>query len=69
MKGGNALILSVKHLKDLLERIFWSEPLHYIGGSDTLPPPLPRGGQRSWPPHFVPGGSQALPILWDVPKR
>ncbi len=37
------MILSVKHLKDLLERIFWSEPLHYIGGSDTLPPPLPRG--------------------------
>ena len=34
--------LSLKSLKTFLERLFFSEPIHYIGGSDTLPPPLPR---------------------------
>ena len=29
-------------LKALLARLFLAEPVHYIGGSDTLPPPLPR---------------------------
>ena len=34
--------LSLKSLKTFLERLFFSEPIHYIGGSDTLPPPLGR---------------------------
>ena len=34
--------LSLKSLKTFLERLFFSEPIHYIGGSDTLPPPLDR---------------------------
>ena len=34
--------LSLKALKTFLERLFFSEPIHYIGGSDTLPPPLGR---------------------------
>ena len=34
--------LSLKSLKAFLERLFFSEPIHYIGGSDTLPPPLGR---------------------------
>lgn len=34
--------LSLKSLKTFLERLFFTEPIHYIGGSDTLPPPLGR---------------------------
>lgn len=33
---------SISRLKELLLRFFFTEPVHYIGGSDTLPPPLPR---------------------------
>ena len=33
---------SLSRLKELLLRFFFTEPVHYIGGSDTLPPPLPR---------------------------
>ncbi len=29
-------------LEQLLRRLWSSPPVHYIGGSDTLPPPLPR---------------------------
>lgn len=34
--------LSLKSLKEFLERLLFAENVHYIGGSDTLPPPLPR---------------------------
>lgn len=34
--------LSLTALRELLKRLFFTEPVHYIGGSDTLPPPLPR---------------------------
>ena len=33
---------SLSRLKEMLLRFFFTEPVHYIGGSDTLPPPLPR---------------------------
>ena len=34
--------LSLKSLKTFLERLFSTQPIHYIGGSATLPPPLGR---------------------------
>ena len=36
------MVFSLPALRELLRRLFLSEPIHYIGGSDTLPPPLPR---------------------------
>ena len=33
---------SLSALKELLCNLLFSEHIHYIGGSDTLPPPLPR---------------------------
>ena len=34
--------LTLASLIEAIRRFFGSEPIHYIGGSDTLPPPLPR---------------------------
>ena len=34
--------LSLSKLRELLQRLLFAEPIHYIGGSDTLPPPLPK---------------------------
>ena len=36
------MLISLSAIRKALERLLHAEAIHYIGGSDTLPPPLPR---------------------------
>ena len=57
------MLISLSAIRKALERLLLAEAIHYIGGSDTLPPPLPRSEEAEAIAALDAGDAQAKALL------
>ncbi len=57
------MLISLSAIRKALERLLHAEVIHYIGGSDTLPPPLPRSEEAEAIAALDAGDAQAKALL------
>ena len=57
------MLISLSAIRKALERLLHAEAIHYIGGSDTLPPPLPRSEEAEAIAALDAGDAQAKALL------
>ena len=57
------MLISLSAIRKALERLLRAEAIHYIGGSDTLPPPLPRSEEAEAIAALDAGDAQAKALL------